>query len=295
MSLMSMTGRGGAAASCRLAHVEVELSSVNRKQLDMDISLPRSLALFESRIQEQVRARIARGRISGEVRVTWRAAAQAAGVRVDQGLARASVAALRAAAKTLGLPDDLQASALLAVPGVIVQERRAQDSEALWPALRRALTAALTQLLAMRRKEGAALQRDLRRRLATLQRLARQIAARAPAVAAAYRESLRQRIAAAVPGSDLAADDRLLKEVALFADRADITEELVRLQSHFVQAAAALQQGGVVGRRLDFLVVEMGREINTIGAKANDAASARLVVAGKTELERVREQVQNIE
>ncbi|MBP8656179.1 MAG: YicC family protein [Kiritimatiellae bacterium] len=290
-----MTGRGGAAASCRLAHVEVELSSVNRKQLDMDISLPRSLALFESRIQEQVRARIARGRISGEVRVTWSAAAQAAGVRVDQGLARASVAALRAAAKTLGLPDDLQASALLAVPGVIVQERRAQDIEALWPALRRALAEALTQLLAMRRKEGAALQRDLRRRLATLRRLARQIAARAPAVAAAYRESLRQRIAAAVPGSDLAADDRLLKEVALFADRADITEELVRLQSHFAQTAEALQQGGVVGRTLDFLVVEMGREINTIGAKANDAPIARLVVAGKTELERVREQVQNIE
>ena len=289
MSLMSMTGRGGAAASCRLAHVEVELSSVNRKQLDMDISLPRSLALFESRIQEQVRARIARGRISGEVRVTWSAAAQAAGVRVDQGLARASVAALRAAAKTLGLPDDLQASALLAVPGVIVQERRAQDIEALWPALRRALAEALTQLLAMRRKEGAALQRDLRRRLA------RQIAARAPAVAAAYRESLRQRIAAAVPGSDLAADDRLLKEVALFADRADITDELVRLQSHFAQTAEALQQGGVVGRTLDFLVVEMGREINTIGAKANDAPIARLVVAGKTELERVREQVQNIE
>ena len=295
MSVMSMTGRGGAAASSPFAHVAVELNSVNRKQLDVDISLPRNLALFESRIQEQVRARIARGRLSGEVRVTWSAAAQAAGVRVDHGLAKASVTALRAAAKTLGLPDDLHASALLAVPGVIALERDAQDVEALWPTVRRALDGALTRLLAMRRKEGAALQRDLRRRLAALRRLAREIAARAPAVAQAYRDNLRRRIAAALPGSDFADDERLLKEVALFADRADITEELVRLQSHFAQTAEALQQGGVVGRTLDFLVIEMGREINTIGAKANDAAIARLVVTGKTELERVREQVQNIE
>jgi uncharacterized protein (TIGR00255 family) len=117
----------------------------------------------------------------------------------------------------------------------------------------------------------------------------------APAVVAAYRAGLHRRLAAALPGTDLAADERLLKEVALFADRADITEEQVRLASHLAQAQGLLKAGGVVGRTLDFLVQEMGREINTIGAKANDGEIARRVVVFKAELERIREQAQNIE
>ena len=292
---MSMTGRGTGAAAGRLARVEVELSSVNRKQLDVDVGLPRFLASFESRVQELVQGRVSRGRVSGEIRVTWAEAAQAAGARVDLGLARATVAALRAAAKKLGLPDDLKASALLALPGLVSFEHGERDLEALWPAVRKALEAALAKLQAMRRKEGAALGRDLRGRLATLRTLAGEIAERAPGVAETYRANLLKRIGEALPGTDLAGDERLLKEVALFADKADVTEELVRLDSHFRQAAGLLKTGGVVGRALDFLVQEMGREINTIGSKANDGEIARRVVAGKAELERFREQVQNIE
>ena len=292
---MSMTGRGTGAAAGRLARVEVELSSVNRKQLDVDVGLPRFLSSFESRVQELVQGRLSRGRVTGEIRVTWAEAAQAAGARVDLGLARAAVTALRAAAKKLGLPDDLKASALLALPGLVALERGERDLEALWPTVRKALDAALAKLQAMRKKEGAALGRDLQGRLATLRTLVGEIAARAPGVAETYRANLLKRIAAALPDADLAGDERLLKEVALFADKADVAEELVRLDSHFRQAAGLLKTGGVAGRTLDFLVQEMGREINTIGSKANDGEIARRVVACKAELERFREQVQNLE
>ena len=292
---MSMTGRGTGAAAGRLARVEVELSSVNRKQLDVDVGLPRFLSSFESRVQELVQGRLSRGRVSGEIRVTWAEAAQASGARVDLGLARATVTALRAAAKKLGLPDDLKASALLSLPGLVALEHGERDLETLWPSVRKALDAALAKLQAMRKKEGAALGRDLQGRLATLRTLVGEIAARAPGVAETYRANLLKRIAAALPGTDLAGDERLLKEVALFADKADVAEELVRLDSHFRQADGLLKTGGVVGRTLDFLVQEMGREINTIGSKANDAGIARRVVACKAELERFREQVQNIE
>lgn len=295
MGLTSMTGRGAAAAAGRLARVEVELSSVNRKQLDVDVGLPRFLAAYESRVLELVQSRLGRGRVTGEIRVTWAEAAQAAGAKIDLGLARAAVGALRAAAKKLDLPDDLKASALLSLPGLVALEHGERDLEALWPTVRQALETALAKLQAMRKKEGAALGRDLRARLGTLRKLVGEIAARAPGVVETYRANLLKRIAAALPGSDLAADERLLREVALFADKADVAEELVRLDSHFRQAEDALKTGGVVGRALDFLVQEMGREINTIGSKANDAEIARRVVAAKAELERFREQVQNVE
>jgi uncharacterized protein (TIGR00255 family) len=177
----------------------------------------------------------------------------------------------------------------------VVFEHRATDIEALWPVLEKALAAALSKLLAMRKKEGATLGRDLRARLKNLAVLAREIGTRVPAVAATYRENLMKRIAAALPGTELAADERVLKEIALFADRSDVTEEQVRLDSHLKQAEELLKAGGVVGRTLDFLVQEMGREINTIGSKANDGEITRRVIAFKTELERIREQVQNIE
>ena len=295
MSLMSMTGRGTGAAAGRLARVEVELSSVNRKQLDVGVGLPRFMASFESRVQEKIQRALSRGRVTGEIHVTWSESAPASRMRVDEGRARAHVAALRSAAKKLGLPDDLKATALLALPEVMVSGPRSADLEALWPVVAQALDAAVAGLQAMRRKEGSALGRDLRARVKRLAALAREIGARAPAIAEAYRANLLKRIGAALPGTDLAGDERVLKEIALFADRTDITEEQVRLESHLRQAADLLKAGGVAGRTLDFLVQELGREINTIGSKANDGEITRRVIAFKTELERIREQVQNIE
>lgn len=295
MSLMSMTGRGAGAATGSLARVEAELSSVNRKTLDIAVNLPRFLSSFEAPVQHQIRQALSRGRITGEIRVAWSPRAQAASVRVDEALARAHLAALRAAARRLRLPDNLQAADLLNLPDVLVLEHRSADVARLGPLLTKALAAALRNLQVMRRREGAALGRDLRRRFSALAAVTARIEARAPRVADAYRRALLDRLRDVLPGQPLAGDDRLLKEIALFADRADITEELVRLRSHLAQARGLLRTGGVAGRTLDFLVQEMGREINTIGSKANDGDITRRVIAFKTELERIREQVQNIE
>ncbi len=295
MSLMSMTGRGSGTAVNRLARVEVELSSVNRKQLDVNVGLPRPLAALESRVQGMVQQAVSRGRVTGDIRVTWMETGPASVIRVNERMARAQLDELRAVARKLKLPDNLQASVLMDLPGVVSFEREAGKPEELWPLVGKALGAALTRLQGMRRKEGAALRRDLLARLKELKSLAVVIGKRAPAVAAAYQENLLRRIGAAVPQSDLASDERLLKEVALFADRSDITEELVRLDSHLKQANSLLKAGGVVGRSLEFLIQEMGREINTIGSKANDGQITRQVIAYKAELERIREQIQNIE
>ena len=295
MSVASMTGRGAGRAADKLARVEVELSSVNRKQLDVAVGVPRALASFEPRILARIQQAVSRGRIGGEIRVSWTSKAQAAAVRVDEGLARAGVAALRATARKLGMADDLGASALLALPEVVLFERASADVEALWPLAEKALDAALGDLQAMRRREGAALARDLRGRLKTLAGLAGEIASLAPAAAAAYREQLLRRVGPLLPEGDWAGDERILKEVVLFADRSDVTEELVRLDSHMAQAGGLLKTGGVVGRTLDFLVQEMGREINTVGAKANHGGITERVVVFKAELERMREQAQNIE
>ncbi|NLG34624.1 MAG: YicC family protein [Lentisphaerae bacterium] len=292
---MSMTGRGVGAAAGRAACVEVELSSVNRRQLDLSVGLPRCLAAFESRVQGMIQRTMSRGRITGEIRVVWTESGQASAVRVDEGVARAHVEAVRAAAKRLNLPDDLKASDLLLLPDAVVVERRDSDPGALWSLVEQALARALSGLQAMRRKEGAALARDLRKRFKTLKTLGRRLAVRAPAVTEAYRTNLLRRIGAVLPERSWAEDERVLKEVALFADRSDVTEEQVRLDSHLRQADDLLKTGGVAGRTLDFLVQEMGREINTIGSKANDADITRLVIAYKAELERIREQAQNIE
>ena len=271
------------------------MSSVNRKQLDVAVGLPRYMASFESRVQEKIQAWISRGRVAGEIRVAWAEQAQAGAVRIDEGLAHALVEALREAARKLGLPDDLKASALLSLPDVVGFERRAEDVEALWPVVDRALEEALKGLRAMRRKEGAALAKDLRARLRLLSGMAREIRGHAPGAAEAYRENLLKRVGGLMPGRNLAEDDRVLKEIALFADRADVTEEIVRLESHLEQAGDLLKTGGVAGRALDFLVQEMGREINTVGSKANSGEVTRCVIAFKAELERIREQAQNVE
>jgi len=295
MTLRSMTGRGTGHAASRLARVEVELSSVNRRQLDVAVGLPRVLASYESAVQDEIRRAVARGRVTGEIRVTWSPRAQAGALRVDARLARAQVRALRAAAAPLGLPDNLQAADLLILPEVVSFVRAPEDIEALWPAVGRALRAALARLNAMRRREGASLGRDVRARLRTLASILKRIERTAPAAAAAARERLLGRIGPLLPGAGLADDPRVLKEIALAADRADITEETVRLRSHLGQAGDLLRAGGLAGRTLDFLAQEMGREINTLGAKAASSGLAALAIDFKTELERVREQAQNIE
>ncbi|NLB66709.1 MAG: YicC family protein [Lentisphaerae bacterium] len=294
-TVRSMTGRGAGAAADAWARVEAELSSVNRKSLDVAVQLPRFLAAHEGLLHQHIQRALTRGRVTGEVRVTWTRRARATAIQLDESLARAGVEALRATARILKLPDDLTASSLLELPDVLRVEQPAADIARLEPLLRKALDAALRDLQTMRRREGVALARDLRRRMTGLGAIVTRIQARAPRVTEAYRGALLERLARVLPGKTQPDDERILKEIALFADRSDITEELVRLRSHLAQARELLRNGGVIGRSLDFLAQEMMREINTLSAKANDGGITRETIAFKAELERAREQIQNIE
>lgn len=294
MALKSMTGFGRGESSARGWNTEVELSSVNRRQLDVRVNLPRGLAAMESKVYEVIHKALSRGSISGSVRLSAAPDRRGAGVSVDEPLAAACVGELRRVAERLGLDDNLTAEHLLGIPEILRRQAVPEDVEEAWPMVRRALKSALKEMLAMRIKEGDALEKDLRTRLKRLRGLAGQIQKRAPRVSAAYREQLLRRLQALdVPV--VLEDPSLQREVAVFADKSDVSEELVRLDSHFVQAVELLDASKPVGRALDFLCQEMFREINTIGSKANDAGIARRVVSFKAELEALREQVQNVE
>ena len=294
MSLRSMTGYGRGAASQDGLHVEVEISSVNRKQLDVLVNLPSALRLLESRVQDELAKELARGRVVVEVAVRGSDSVRRKAIRVNEELADAYLKELRPAAKRLKLKDDLSAHLLLTLPGVLHHESIEEDVHRIWPILHRALKQAIFELLKMRSREGAALAKDLGVRLGRMKKELQAILKRAPQVAGRYRESLLARLKTA--GLDLAGDDeRLLRELVLFAEKSDITEETTRLDSHIKQAVDLLQSKDPSGKPLDFLAQEMYREINTIGSKANDAHIARHVVNFKTELERLREQAQNVE
>lgn len=290
----SMTGFGMGKAAGGGLMVDVEVGSVNRKVFDVRVGLPRSLAVLEPRVREIVQEKISRGSVTVTVRVCASGQADPRGMVVDRALSRAFVRELRRTAGELGLADDLTASALLRLPEVLQYRQATDDSESVWGPLEQALRRALRDLLTMRRTEGAALARDLGARMEKLKKRLASLREVAPLVPERYREKLRRRLTeAGLDGARM--DDAVAREIVLFADRSDISEEIVRLDSHVQQVAGLLRSRKPVGRALDFLCQEMFREINTIGSKANDIGIACDVVHFKTEMETVREQVQNIE
>lgn len=294
MALRSMTGFGRGEATLHGIHVVAELGTVNRRQLDIHINLPRHLGGLDARIAEEVKSYITRGRLSGELNLEYSDRLRKQGIQVDETLAATYLDALRKTAKKLKLNDDLQASLLLELPDVVRYEIGTQNVEQTWPAIRRALRQALRALVEMRTTEGGALQKDLELRITKLEAELKAISRHAPTVAVQYRTTLLERLAAQeIPLAEC--EDRLLREIALFADKCDISEEIARLGSHFAQAHKMMNGTAATGKSLDFLAQEMFREINTIGSKANHSRIAQHVVACKTELERFREQVQNIE
>lgn len=293
MALKSMTGFGEGSASEGSLQVVAEISSVNRKQLDVNVSLPRNLVALDALVQGLVRKEFSRGRISGVIRVTS-AEGFAGTVTVDQALAEQYILGLRQAAKSLGLPDDMSANTLTRFSGLIHVEQEEMNSDSVAVVLEIALLKALRGLAKMREVEGAALEQDLKQRLVLLGTMTESIEGMSTLVVKHYREKLLQRMEDAGL-EELASDERMLKEIALFADRCDISEELTRLKSHLSQAHELLCSTEPVGRTFDFLCQELFREINTVGSKANEIEITQQVVAFKTELERIREQVQNVE
>ncbi|VGO22644.1 YicC/YloC family endoribonuclease [Pontiella sulfatireligans] len=293
MALKSMTGFGEGSASAGGIRVLVELSSVNRKQLDINVSLPRHLITLDAQVQRLVRCEFTRGRVSGIIRVEV-ADGSAGAVKIDEKLATQYAEAIRKTAKRLKLADDLGAETIARLPGVLSVEQESQDADHVAAVLDVAIGKALKGLARTRSAEGKALEKDLRIRLGLLEEMKKEIRKLSVSVVSGYRKKLFQRMADAGL-EDVASDDRMVKEIAVFADRSDITEELTRLKSHLAQARKLLRSVEPVGRTLDFLCQELFREINTVGSKANEVEITRYVVAFKTELERIREQVQNVE
>jgi len=293
--MKSMTGYGRGEAAQDGFKVTVELSSVNRKQAEVSAALPRELELLEAPLREAIHRVVARGRVNVRVSLHATDGKVSAGKHINVDLAKAYAAELEKLAKQLKLSGEVTLDQVLHAPGVFQTDEQLAESEDLWPTMEKALNQALAALLKMREREGAHLAKDLSMRIGVMQKAVAQVQQQVPTTAENYRRNLLERIQAAGLENIAPDDERLLKEVVLFADRSDITEELTRLQSHFVQFADCCKTKDPVGRTLDFLAQEMNREINTIGSKANDAIISREVVTLKAELERFREQAQNVE
>ena len=288
-----MTGYGRAEVVHDGRKFSVELNSVNRKQSDIMINLPRDLAELEPRIRQTINENISRGRTNATIAL-HSSPNGARNLALDTELARSYHEAMRALQKELNAPGEITISTILQAPGVMRFPEQALNAEEAWPAIDRALRGALSDLIKMREREGKHLAKDLIHRLKAIRRKLKEIHAFHPEVVKRYRAVLLDRIQKA--GLPIASDDeRLLKEISFFADRADVSEELTRLESHLAQFAHHLRSKEPVGRTLEFITQEMFRELNTLGAKANDAAISQRVIACKAELEKIREQSQNLE
>jgi uncharacterized protein (TIGR00255 family) len=291
--MRSMTGYGRGDADNGGTKFSVELNSVNRKQSDIVINLPRDLAALEPRIRKTINESISRGRMNVLVGFHQGANGTAA-LALDTALARSYHEAMVALQKELSAPGEITIGTILQAPGVMRSPEQSVDADEAWPAVERALTTALAELIKMREREGKHLAKDLIHRLKVLRQEIKGIRGIYPEVVKKYRTTLLERISKA--GLDLPVEDeRLLKEVTIFADRSDISEELTRLESHLAQFAHHLRKNEPVGRTLEFITQEIFRELNTLGAKSNDAGISQHVVACKSELEKIREQIQNLE
>jgi len=288
-----MTGYGKGEASSLQGTFTVEIRSVNHRYGEVSVRLPRSFMALENDVKRLVSSVLKRGKI--DVFVQWEeTAATGALTQIDLAVARGYYESFSKLADELQLSRDLPISLILSQKGVVRDSTVSIDETELQPLLFSAVQSAVTAIDAMRTREGDALEIDLLARRRQISEWTDQIGARTPQVVAEYRQKLRTRLEQLLEGTELD-EARLAQEIALMADRSDITEELVRLASHFSQFDEALGLTEQVGRKLDFLMQEMNREVNTIGSKSNDAELTALVVRIKAEMEKMREQVQNVE
>lgn len=291
--MRSMTGFGRGSASTGAWQATVEISTVNRKQADVVVQAPRELAELESSIRKATLEKVSRGRAQVIVNLD-RAGASEPEIQVDAAMAKAFRAAMEKISQATGQVVELTASDYLRQPGLISMGDGDINIEEAWQSIEPALVQALEALVEMRESEGGHLKTDFLARLDTLEGFASSIEKLAPERPIRQKELLLKRLQDANLDLD-PNDERVLKELAVFADRCDISEETIRLQSHFAKFREYLESPEPTGRPLDFLCQELFREFNTIGSKANDAEIAQTIVEAKTELEKIREQVQNVE
>jgi len=291
--IRSMTGYGKKDVASDNAGVTVEIRSVNHRFLEVAVRVPRSLAQLEDPIRKAVQQRCLRGRVDVSVSV-HAAGGSLKTVQIDQALAKQYHGALKKLQKSLGLKGTIDISLLAGFRDIVSITDEPVDTEHLGKTVLRALGGALTDREKMRKREGDALAKDLISHLDAIRTAKSTVAERAPELATNAFGRMKGRIEALLQ-AEIPDPARLQQELALYADRSDISEELVRLESHMLQFDQTLRSKESVGKTLEFLLQEMGREVNTIGSKANDADIAALVVRMKAELEKLREQVQNVE
>lgn len=291
--IKSMTGFGqGEAADAGYA-VQVEIKSVNHRYLDLFFRIPKQYSQLEETLRTVITGRLARGRVEVTLSVE-EFGDQERTVQINNALLKGYLQALRTIQSELGSEDKIQLSDILALPGLLEVDEPPLDWDNLQQLVAQAANAALDGLEAMREAEGRRLCADLEEKLLQVEKLRADVAGIAPQVVVDYRKRLRERLGELLDGTTLT-EERFLGEVAIFADRCSIDEELVRLASHIQEFKETLKSHASVGRKLDFLIQEMNREVNTIGSKANNVHIAASVVSMKSELEKIREQVQNIE
>ena len=291
--MKSMTGYGRAKEERDGKTITVELRAVNHRYLDCTVKAPRQYGLLDDAVKKAAAARIARGKVEIFVGVEVEEGGDVA-VTVNHQLAKRYLDALHDLSETYGLRDDVTVMTLAKLPDVLGSERIEQDAEAMTREVLAVFDKACDGFDQMRLREGEKLAEDVRGRCAAIERMVGEVETRSPERVKEYREKLLARMQEVL--ADTSIDEtRILTEAAIYADKTAVDEETVRLRSHLHQMDGMLQETQPIGRKLDFLVQEMNREANTIGSKANDVAMARIVVDIKSEIEKIREQIQNIE
>lgn len=288
-----MTGFGHAVVSKDGRELSIELKSVNHRFLDLALRMPRSLAFLEDTARNTLGTMLTRGHV--DIFANYRNTRNdSKKVEINMPMLSAYMTAARQAAEELGIENDLTLSRALRLTDIVSVTEADDDRPALAELMKDALTRAANELIAMRMREGERLSSDMKTRLGVIADIREKISERAPLVVEEQRKKLNERIESLLSETEIDRA-RLATEIALFADKVSIDEELVRLSSHIAAAGELLENNGSIGRKLDFIVQEMNREFNTIGSKANDKTIASLVIDGKAELEKMREQVQNFE
>ncbi|MBI5562244.1 MAG: YicC family protein [Deltaproteobacteria bacterium] len=286
----SMTGYGRADFAAGQGAYSIEIKALNNRFLDLNLRLPERFAGLDAMVRDEVKRRFSRGSFSIYLNTV---STETPGLRLNLAMARLYVEAGEALKRELGVSGEVDVPLLLKQNDIFTCEKKTADAEADWEPVKKALLAAFDQVDDWRSKEGAALAADLLSRLVALEAHAASVAGRAPGVIASYRAKLRDEMDKLIAGK--ADEGRILLEAGIFAQRSDISEELTRLASHATLFRQYLAANEPAGKRLDFLCQEMGREINTIGSKSSDASITKSVVEMKGEMEKIREQVQNIE
>lgn len=291
--LVSMTGYGRCERITGNKKITVEIKSVNHRFSDYNIKVPRQYGFLEDRVRKALSEKIARGKVDAYISIENCGEADKV-IYADEELAGNYVEVLRSLAEKYNLKDDLSLSTLATFGDIFRSEQKRDDDEELWSLTQPVVAEALESFMAMRRREGERIEADLRARVEYMGTLAKSIEERSPKIVEEYKEKLYSKIKEVLDGFE-PDDARILTEVAIFADKVAVNEETVRLASHKEEFFSIMDSNEPAGRRLDFLIQEMNREVNTIGSKASDIEVAKTVVTLKGEIEKLREQIQNIE